>query len=57
MFVYMLWAHSSNKWLNIDQNFAFEKLSMLCHNYTVLEVSILEGEAASEVYVEDVFVI
>ena len=32
MFVYMLWAQASNKWLNIDQNFAFEKLSLLRHN-------------------------
>ena len=26
------WAQSSNKWLNIDQTFAFEKFSMLRHN-------------------------
>ena len=33
MFVYVWWAQSSNKWLNIDQNFAFEKLSMLGRNW------------------------
>ena len=31
-FVYLYWAQSSNKWLNIDQTFAFEKLSMPRHN-------------------------
>ena len=53
VFVYMQWAQSSNKLLNTDQNFACEKLSMLCHN----QQFPLEGEAVSEVYVEDVFVI